>query len=88
MTPRVSSTAVILFALLAITPFRAQDLHSDQRDRVDGAIPRKAQVTPRRPRRLLVTSLTMRDGKPVRSTSSAAIPVCSASTSGLLKPDF
>ncbi|MEO8076475.1 MAG: ThuA domain-containing protein [Acidobacteriota bacterium] len=77
MTPRTSSTALAFVALLAIIPSSAQDLQPDQRNRVDAAMPRKAQVTPGRPRRLLVMSLTMRDGKPVRGTSAATIPLAS-----------
>jgi type 1 glutamine amidotransferase len=42
---------------------------------VDAAVPRKAQVKPRQPRRMLVTNLSMRDGKPARGSSAATIPV-------------
>jgi hypothetical protein len=42
---------------------------------MDAAIPRQAQVKPKQPRRLLVTNLSMRDGKPVRGSSAATVPV-------------
>ena len=37
-------------------------------------VPRKAQAKPKQPRRMLVTNLSMRDGKPVRGSSAATIP--------------
>jgi len=77
MLPRVFATTVcVLWVLLAGAPPQArQELPSDQKERVDAAVPRKAPVTPKKARRMLVMSLTMRDGKPVRSTSATTIPV-------------
>jgi len=86
MLKRVVIATVCLISLQAGAPFHAQqELPSDQKERVDAAIPRKAPAAPRKPRRLLVTSLTMRDGKPVRSTSAATIPVGSYAIAEMAK---
>jgi len=53
----------------------AQRLEPDHKQRVDDAIPRQAPAKPRKPRRLLVTNLSMRNGKPFVGTSVAAVPV-------------
>jgi len=47
---------------------------ADQRAQVDAAIPAKAPVKPKKHRRMLVSNLSMRDGRPVRGSSYAAIP--------------
>ena len=60
--------------VLCCASFQGQELQSDQKERVDAAVPRKAQAKPKQPRRMLVTNLSMRDGKPVRGSSAAAIP--------------
>ena len=75
MVTRLLPTATCLLIILLWTPFQAQDLGADAKQRVDEAIPRQAQVKPRKPRRLLVTNLAVRDGKPFRGTSAATVPV-------------
>ena len=60
---------------LSCVPVQAQELQVDQKQRVDDAIPRQAPAKPRKPRRLLVTNLSLRDGKPFRGTSTATLPV-------------
>jgi type 1 glutamine amidotransferase len=62
-------------AVLAWVPVHVQELPPDHKQRVDTAIPRQAPAKPRQPRRLLVTNLTRRNGKPVVGTSAAAVPV-------------
>src|SRR5262245_15098620 len=52
-----------------------QDLQEDQKRRVDEALPQKPSAKAKKPRRMLVTNLSMRDGKPVRGSSYATIPV-------------
>jgi type 1 glutamine amidotransferase len=47
----------------------------EQRQQVDAAIPAKAPARAARARRMLVTNLSMRDGKPWRGSSDATIPV-------------
>lgn len=47
----------------------------EDKQKVDQALPSKAVVEPKSPRRLLVTSLTMRDGKPHPGSNPSAIPV-------------
>ena len=53
---------------------RSQDLPPDQKQRVDAAVPQKAPARPKQPRRLLVSNLSMRDGKPWRGSSYATLP--------------
>ncbi len=72
---RIFTAVVCLFTLLSLAPLQAQELQPDQKQKVDAAIPRKAQAKPKKHRKMLVMSLTMRDGKPVRGTSAATIPV-------------
>jgi type 1 glutamine amidotransferase len=52
-----------------------QELPPEQKQRVDDAIPKKAQAKTRKPRRMLISNLSMRDGRPARGSSFAAIPV-------------
>ena len=76
MFQRLLMATLGLLCVLAGAPSQArQDLPSEQKERVDAAIPRKAPATPKKPRRVLVMSLTMRDGKPVHGTSDATRPV-------------
>jgi len=55
--------------------FHAQELQPDQKSNVDAAVPRQAPAKPKQPRKLLVTNLSMRDGKPFRGSSAATVPV-------------
>jgi type 1 glutamine amidotransferase len=57
-------------ALRAQTP----EITSDQKAQVDAAIPQKAQAKPKKRRRMLVSNLSMRDGKPFRGSSNAVLP--------------
>ena len=66
---------VCLFVALCCASFQGQEIQPDQRDRIDAAVPRKAQARPKQPRRMLVTNLSMRDGKPARGSSAGTIPV-------------
>jgi type 1 glutamine amidotransferase len=59
---------------LGVSLLRGQELSSEQKSLVDAALPRRAPAKPRKPRRLLVSNLSMRDGRPVRGSSFAAIP--------------
>lgn len=61
--------------VLCCASFQGQELQSDQKERVDAAIPRQAPARPKQPRRLLVTNLSMRDGKPFRGSSAATVPI-------------
>ena len=63
-----------LVLALCCSSLHGQDVQPDQKDRIDAAIPRKASAKPKQPRRMLVTNLSMRDGKPVRGSSAATIP--------------
>jgi type 1 glutamine amidotransferase len=69
------SIRICIFALLCSAFVRAQELAPDQKERVDAAVPRQAPARPAKPRKILVTNLTMRDGKPFRGNSGPAIPV-------------
>ncbi len=64
-----------LFALLLTSVLPAQEPSAEQKQQADAAIPGKASAKPRKPRRILVTNLTMRDGQPWRSSSAATIPI-------------
>ena len=74
MTDRLRITRFILVIALCSGSLYGQELQLDLKARIDAAVPRKAQARPKQPRRLLVTNLSMRDGKPVRGSSAAAIP--------------
>ena len=74
MFTRFVIARVCLVIVLCCASFQGQELQSELKARVDAAIPAKAQVKPKQPRRLLVTNLSMRDGKPVRGSSAATIP--------------
>ena len=74
MSTRFQITRVCLVVALCCTSFQGQEIPPEQQARVDAAVPRKAPATPKQPRRMLVTNLSMRDGKPVRGSSAAAIP--------------
>jgi type 1 glutamine amidotransferase len=52
----------LLLSLLTCTSALA-DLPAGERQKIEGAIPRKASVAPKKPRRLLVVTLNVRDGK-------------------------
>src|SRR6185295_2325714 len=66
---------VLLFEALCSTLLHSQEISTEQKQRVDAAIPQKAPAKPKQPRRMLVTNLSMRDGKTVRGSSFATIPV-------------
>ena len=53
---------------------RGQEPALEQKERVDAAIPAKAPAEPGKRPRMLVSNLSMRDGRPVRGSSFAAIP--------------
>jgi type 1 glutamine amidotransferase len=75
MRAHVLATAISLLLVLASPPAHGQELPPDQKPRVDAAIPRTAPAKPAKPRRILVTNLSVRDGKPVRGTSDSAVPI-------------
>jgi hypothetical protein len=52
-----------------------QDLTPEQKQKVDDAVPKKAQAKPKKPRRLLISNLSMRDGHPAHGSSYAVIPL-------------
>lgn len=63
-----------LIAGLASWIVMGQDVTPEQKTAIDAAIPTKAQAKPQKPRRILVSNLAMRDGKPWRGSSAAHIP--------------
>jgi type 1 glutamine amidotransferase len=74
MSNRLLITRICLVVALCCGSLQGQEVPPEQKARIDAAVPRKAQAIPRQPRRLLVTNLSMRDGKLVRGSSAAAIP--------------
>lgn len=63
-----------LFAALCLSPAEDVTQHRpltpEEIRQIEAAIPEKASVTPRRPRRLLVMTLNVRDGKVIRGHAS------------------
>src|SRR5258705_7428106 len=74
MAAQTLTRRVLLWEALGSTLLRSQELPLEQKQRIDAAIPQKAPVKPRQSRRMLVTSLSMRDGKRVRGSSYATLP--------------
>ncbi len=70
----VRNTATWLFAFACVVA-AAQELTPEQRQQIEAAVPDKAQVKPRKPRRMLITNLSKRNGEPFRGSSDAAIPI-------------
>jgi hypothetical protein len=66
---------MLLAGALGFTLLHGQTLPSEQKQRVDEAVPAKAAAKPKKPRRLLVSSLEMRDGHPWHGSSYDFIPV-------------
>ena len=64
----------VLGFTLGCTLLHGQALPSEQKQRVDNAIPVKAPAKPRRLRRMLVSNLMMRDGHPWHGSSYDTIP--------------
>src|ERR1051326_6459901 len=67
--------AVLLCTGLCCFLLYGQELTPDQKQQAELAVPRKAQARPAGPRRMLVSNLSMRDGRPFRGSSFAAIPL-------------
>jgi len=67
--------AVVVCAGLSAVLLYGQELTSEQKQKVDDAVPKKAQAKPRKARRMLVSNLNMRDGHPWKGSSFASIPV-------------
>src|SRR4029453_15207188 len=74
MFNRFLITRACLVIVLCCASLHGQDIQPEQKDRLDAAVPRKAPAKPKQPRRMLVTNLSMRDGKPVRGSPAATIP--------------
>ena len=66
---------LLLLGALGVTLLPGQGLSPEQKQKVDEALPTKAQTRPRRPRRMLVLNLEMRDGQPWHGSSYATLPV-------------
>lgn len=68
--------AFLILPLLMLTVVSGQEgVTPEQRQLVDAALPTEAQAKPKQPRKLLVFTLEMRDGKPWRGPSYAALPI-------------
>src|SRR4051812_10402873 len=66
---------VLFFEAFAAAMLRGQEFSTEQKEKVDAALPQKAPAKPKQARRMLVSNLSMRDGKPVRGSSYATLPV-------------
>jgi type 1 glutamine amidotransferase len=58
-----------------VPSLRQQEPHPGHKKLTDAAIPVRAPAKPKRPRRILVSNRTVRDGQPDRSSSYTAIPI-------------
>jgi type 1 glutamine amidotransferase len=65
----------LLMLLLPFSHLQAQELTSEQMQRIDAALPDRAPAIPKKSRRILVSNLSMRDGKPWKGSSYAIIPL-------------
>ena len=70
----MKTRTLFLAAALCATLLQGQELTSEQKQQIDAAMPEKAPAKPRKPRRMLVSNLAMRDGKVWRGSSNAALP--------------
>jgi type 1 glutamine amidotransferase len=52
-----------------------QDLDAEQKQQIDAAVPAKPAAKPKKPRRILVSNLSMRNGQPFRGSSDAILPL-------------
>jgi type 1 glutamine amidotransferase len=65
----------MMCAGLCLPALYGQEISPDQKQQVDLAVPSKSPAKPGRARRMLVSNLSMRDGRPFRGSSFAAIPI-------------
>src|SRR6266581_1026432 len=75
MAAQTLTRRVLLLEAMGATFLHSQELSTEQKQRVDAALPQRAPAKPKQARRMLVTNLSMRDGKPVRGSSYATLPV-------------
>lgn len=66
---------IVIAALFYSTHTYAQDITNKEKQKIDAALPQKAAAEPKKLRRMLVTNLSMRDGKPWKGSSHDIIPV-------------
>jgi uncharacterized protein len=76
MSAQTLTRRVLLFDALCSILLHSQEISPEQKERVDAAVPQRASVKPKQPRRMLISNLSMRDGKPARGSSFATIPTC------------
>jgi uncharacterized protein len=67
--------SLVLAAPLAVCLLHGQQPSAEEKQKVDAAIPEKAPARPKAPRRILVSNLAMRDGRPFRGSSDAVNPL-------------
>jgi type 1 glutamine amidotransferase len=74
MPAETLSRRVLLFEAFCASLLQGQEMSPEWKEKIDAAIPKSAAAKPSGPRRLLVSNLSMRDGKPVRGSSFRTIP--------------
>jgi type 1 glutamine amidotransferase len=78
-TTKHKRLTISLLALLTLSfcaaAVRAQTVDPETRQKVDAAIPAKAPAKPKQPRRMLVFTLNVRDGKPYPGNHPKTVPV-------------
>jgi len=70
----VLTRRTLLFDTFCLALLYAQEITPEQMQRIDAALPQRARARPKQPRRMLVTNLSMRDGKPVHGSSYWTLP--------------
>ena len=65
----------LLCLTLACVVALGQELTAEQKQQVDAAVPAKPTAKPKKPRRILVSNLSMRNGRPFRGSSDAILPL-------------
>ena len=66
---------ILMVSLFCCNHNDGHEITTEEKQKIDAALPQEAIVKPKKPRRLLVTNLSMRDGKPWEGSSHAIIPV-------------
>lgn len=71
MTKQILAAGLILSAQL----LAGQEPSAEEKAKVEAAAPNKAQAKAKKPRRMLVMNLAIRNGKPFKGSSDATIPI-------------
>jgi len=65
----------LMVSLFCCNHIYGQEIAAEEKQKIDAALPHEAPAKPKKHRRMLVTNLSMRDGKPWKGSSHVIIPV-------------